>query len=31
MPRYRNIEIQPDGGESDYQDDEIYMDEEDMI
>ncbi len=31
MPRYRNIEIQPDGGESDYSDDEIYMDDEDMI
>jgi len=31
MPRYRNIEIEPEGSGSDFQDDEIYMDEEDMI
>ncbi len=31
MPRYRNIEIEPEGIGSDFQDDEIYMDEEDMI
>ncbi|NCC14980.1 MAG: DNA-directed RNA polymerase subunit beta' [Clostridia bacterium] len=31
MPRYRNIIIEPDNGESVSKDDEIYMDEDEMI
>lgn len=31
MTRYRSVEIQPDNDVSDLQDDEIYMDEDEMI
>ena len=31
MPRYRNIEIEPEGSGIEFQDDEIYMDDDDMI
>lgn len=31
MTRYRSVEIEPEGSESDAQDDVIYMDEDDMI